>query len=1177
MKKTKTILLAAALCVGVAVQAQPTVKLLYEGKSLPTEQGWSEWKLDSSVNPVAAKVTLEAAGGALKLTSVNAPDQYSQLGWYQLNPGLDLDKGYTIELKAKLKVAQKGSFNIQGYDNSGKGFRVTIADAFLTNRSDPLKATDSIASGLTADDEFHVYRLAAKPSGSVDVYRDGAKIGEFALSTFAFDNIVENGGFEDEEFPDFLSNGILQRVTDTGKVYAGTYALEANSNDKVTDYASGNMEAFRTRPFAVKPGTDYAISITRRRTSPEPYAWRDLGVFYDDQEGTFGGSDKRTPNLTWGSVNDPHWLVHSHNFTTPEEGKKSVRFEFPSWTRENTKKTQIASFDNIIFRERIGFSFNSSIPSGISGPVFPEGYVNLIANGGFEDHTINNDGAPFEWALSNEDTQNLPTSQNDVWGGEVRIQRNDKTDDFDGVPDQWAHSGTSSLRFSTLNAGKKFDFAKELEPGKTYRFNFWHRSPKWADAGVIKVKLGNNDIWGHELIAKNNVWANADLVFTTTDENKTLHLYTDKESGWFNVYFDDLVLYEVTGAADPQIAGKTNLIANGDFEDATIDNNGNSYTWALASGSSKPGDDNYPVAWSDQWGSYVRLQDVQKSWDTGLEWAHSGSKALRFSFLDNIGAARTFEGIASDEPQTTLPKAYRINLNFEKALEAHKTYTFVFWVKAANYPDKGALNVANGDVALWKEELSTKYVNWTRHSITFSTTEANRTLRIFTEFGSWFNFYLDDLFLYEEDTYVPYQNDNSYIFFGKSQTTASADVEVEYVKLFTGGAHAPGEEAVVSATLHYALSEGVDTTVYAEYDVTDAAFPLPIPEREYHSFVGWYENADFTGGAVDTIPQGATGAKEYWGKWQLSSAEFTITYHVNGGSEIPDSVYTITSDAIALPAATGKNGYAFAGWYGSAELTGDAATEVPTGSIGNKEFWAKWSAISYTIYCYANGATGIADTTTIAYTIEESVALPTLAGYDVRWYGDAEGDGLPSTEIVAGSYGDIHLWAKSEAIRYTITYHANGGERVSDSAFTIESEAVTLTATTKEGYVFAGWYDNAELAGDAVAEVPAGSIGNKDFWAKWTAEEPTAVSSVAASALRIYPNPVVNGLLTIDNPSGSKKVEIYTVSGTLAGVYSVSAAGGQAVVDISALPSGTYIVKAGGKTAKIVNLRNAEL
>jgi uncharacterized repeat protein (TIGR02543 family) len=1165
MKRTRSFFLAASLSlIGVGAQAQAPVNI-FAGDSLPTKQGWSEWKLDTSVNRFSAPVTQEAANSALRFTSVNGVDTFSQLGWYKTKLGLDVTKGYTIELKAKLNVAQKGSFNIQGYDNSGKGFRVNIAPTFLTNQSSPLDSTSTIVSNLTGDVDFHVYRFAVGGSGgaTATVYRDGSEIGTFTLSTFQFDNIVENGGFEDEEFPDFLSNGILQRTNDVNnkKVYSGKYALEMNNNKKVTliDAAYTGMddiEAARTRPLAIKPNTDYEISITRRRTKEEPWAWRDMGAFYNDQKGVYTGVDDRT-SIFFGSVNDAPWLTHIHNFTTPND-KQSVRFEFPSWVRDNDKDTAIASFDNFIFRERP--TFVKGTPSGISGPLFHEEYTNLIQNGDFEDHEVNNDGARYTWVLSNVDNENTPTGWNEQWSANVRIQKNDKPDDELGG--QWAHSGKSSLRFSTVgNRDKNIDFKKELEPNKIYRFSFWHRSPKWPDQGWLKVKVGDNAIWGHQLIGKNNVWANADLVFTTTEENKTLHLYTEDHGDWFNVYLDDLVLYEVTGAVDPQIADKTNLIVNGDFEDATKDNSGNSYEWALADSSADPADDNYPVAWSEQWGAYVRLQDVKKgidgNEDTGLAWAHSGTKSLRVSFLNDINKAREFEKISVEDYPDSTPNAFRQNINFEKVLEPHKTYTFVFWLKAANYPDRGTLNVANGNIALWKEELSTKYISWTRHSITFSTTGTDYTLRMYTEFTSWFNFYLDDLFLYEEAQHVPYEN--SYFFFGKSQNTASADVEVEYVKLLTPGAYAPGEEKLI--TIAYHLNGGAD--VFDGEYVINQALTLPIPTKKGYSFAGWYDNNVFANNSITEIPAGTTVKKEFWAKWAIET--YTATYHTNGGTTLADTPYTVESDAIVLPTTSEKNGYSFAGWYDNSDLTGEAITEIPQGSYVSKEFWAKWAIETYTVTYHIEGI-NVSDT---SYTIIESITLPTQEGYTITWYNSSDLTGEAVAEIPLGSYGNKEFWARVVPTEYTITYNVNGGDDISQGSYNIASAPVTLPIPQKDNNDFKGWYTNSMFTGDAVTEIPTGSTGNKNFWAKWEPSAgPTAVNTVELSTLRLYPNPVATGILTIESPSGSGKIEVYNVSGTLVGVYSVT--GAQTAIDISALPAGTYIVKANGKTAKVV-------
>ncbi|MDR0811773.1 MAG: Ig-like domain-containing protein [Paludibacter sp.] len=793
--KTKTLLLACAVSLfGWQGFAQTPV---YQGASLPTEQGWVEQKLNQDINPVAAPTTATVANGALKFTSTNAADQFSQLGWYKTGLGLDLTKGYSIEIKAKLNVAAKGAFNIQGYDNTGKGFRVSILADKLTNQSNPFEATTLVKDGLTNDGEFHVYRFAFAPWATVYVYRDDSILGTFPLSAFQFDNLIENGGFEDADgFPDFLSNGILTRVSDPNKKRYGGYALEMNSNGKVTDGWS-DIEGARTRPIAIKPGKEYEIYITRRRTLRDNYAWRDMGAFFNDQNGTLNGVDERNNNITWGGINDDFWQIHPNVFTNTGN-KQTVRFEFPSWRRDGVHQTTISSLDNFTFRERMPLTIGGGVVDvahATPDPIIPAGIVNIIKNGDFENVNMNNDGTPYTWTLASEggDNSNEPVGYNPMWNGDVRIQDKNKPDDFNGGDEFYAHSGTKALRFSSLNDNaRNIDFTVELEANKTYRFIFWHRNPKWNDWCWYFVRIGEQEpIWGHRMGDRANKWIPVDLVFTTTEVNKTLHLYSTSQThgGWYNQYFDDFTLYEMTDELplDPQIVGKTNLIANGDFEDVNLNQDGTPYAWALASNNSNS-DDDFPMAYNEVWGSWVRLQDKNKRPDndiysdrddTGYDYAHSGTHAMRFTSEWNFGAANN-----------------GLNFDFKKELEANKTYTFIFWIKTSVWNDRGVINIFNGDVKVWEQEMTNKYMNWTRQSVTFTTTEADHTLRFKTDFWGWFNFYLDDLFLFEDDyqpALAPVYSNNSYLFFGKSQNTASADIEVEYINIDNTGANIVNE------------------------------------------------------------------------------------------------------------------------------------------------------------------------------------------------------------------------------------------------------------------------------------------------------------------------------------------------------------------------------------------------
>ena len=72
---------------------------------------------------------------------------------------------------------------------------------------------------------------------------------------------------------------------------------------------------------------------------------------------------------------------------------------------------------------------------------------------------------------------------------------------------------------------------------------------------------------------------------------------------------------------------------------------------------------------------------------------------------------------------------------------------------------------------------------------------------------------------------------------------------------------------------------------------------------------------------------------------------------------------------------------------------------------------------------------------------------------------------------------------------YNITYHgADGLANENPTTYTKYTATINLAApATKDYYTFAGWYDNAECMGEAVTAIAGGSTGNKDLYAKWTA------------------------------------------------------------------------------------------
>ena len=222
----------------------------------------------------------------------------------------------------------------------------------------------------------------------------------------------------------------------------------------------------------------------------------------------------------------------------------------------------------------------------------------------------------------------------------------------------------------------------------------------------------------------------------------------------------------------------------------------------------------------------------------------------------------------------------------------------------------------------------------------------------------------------------------------------------------------------------------------------------------------------------------------------VPEGDYSITYNLNGGTNHTDNPasYTVETATITLQDAS-KIGYTFAGWYDNAECTGEKVTQIIKGSTGNKELWAKWEAVSYSITYNLNGGTNHTDNPA-SYTVEtETITLKdatkenyTFAG----WYDNAGFTGEKVTKIVKGSSGNKELWAKFLE-SYSITYNLNGGTNHTDNpaSYTVETETITLKDATKENYTFAGWYDNAECTGAKKTKIEKGSTGDKAFWAKW--------------------------------------------------------------------------------------------
>ena len=191
----------------------------------------------------------------------------------------------------------------------------------------------------------------------------------------------------------------------------------------------------------------------------------------------------------------------------------------------------------------------------------------------------------------------------------------------------------------------------------------------------------------------------------------------------------------------------------------------------------------------------------------------------------------------------------------------------------------------------------------------------------------------------------------------------------------------------------------------------------------------------------------------------LGSLCTTITLNPNGGT-LPE--YSLVAGA-ALPIPT-KTGYTFAGWYENPEFSGNPVTDIPTNNTENLNFYAKWTANTYTITANASPAEGGSvtvngSTSPVSVTAGTEVTLSATANSGYRFVGWVKGNQTVSTDTTYAFNAEQGrtLTAQFERV-YTVTVNVSGnGTATTDKNTAAAGETITLTATPDSGYHFDGW------------------------------------------------------------------------------------------------------------------------
>ena len=324
----------------------------------------------------------------------------------------------------------------------------------------------------------------------------------------------------------------------------------------------------------------------------------------------------------------------------------------------------------------------------------------------------------------------------------------------------------------------------------------------------------------------------------------------------------------------------------------------------------------------------------------------------------------------------------------------------------------------------------------------------------------------------------------------------------------------------------------------AQYTVD--GFNLSDPTwDDAHRFLGWYTDAAFKN-KVESISAGETGDLTLYAEWE--TIVYEITYRAGEfGNGTVDPEYKMHGVDYTIRGVTyTRKGYIQNGW--STSKDGEKVYDFGAEYSANAPLtlYPTWEIAHYSITYVCDDCTD--DNNPDSYTMFDAdlkFANPIFPGNNQYlwkgWYKDAAFTQSIQT-IKKGSTGDTTIYGKLLKY-YNITYELNGKNVKANNTVRYHVEfAVELKGpdpASIDGYTFAGWYDNAEFAGEPVTEIPLGSTGDKKFYAKW--DFVPVVTQSGAVTITEYEDgskeAVINGTYgggDVANPDEADTVQIAT-------------------------------------------------
>ncbi|WP_337983496.1 InlB B-repeat-containing protein [Lysinibacillus sp. C5.1] len=372
-----------------------------------------------------------------------------------------------------------------------------------------------------------------------------------------------------------------------------------------------------------------------------------------------------------------------------------------------------------------------------------------------------------------------------------------------------------------------------------------------------------------------------------------------------------------------------------------------------------------------------------------------------------------------------------------------------------------------------------------------------------------------------------------------------------------------------------------DSALYEENETVTVHGNSGNLVRKGYLFAGWNTQADGQGTAYNANETFQIGTADVilYAQWtKPNTPTYTVTYHANGatsGTVPQDSTQYEENKTVTVQGNSGqlvRTGYTFAGWNTQADGKGAAYQANDVFPIGTADVilyaqWTKPNTPTYTVTYHANGATsGTVPQDSTQYEENKTVTVQGNSGNLVRtgytftgWNTQADGKGISYAENATFQMGkaDVTLYAQwasnpstpnegnvtgpstsegnnsanpSRSIQ--ISLETNGGLSLKDIEIAYNTTVSDLPIPTREGYRFAGWYQDKELTKPWDKRMLVKE--SLTLYAKWTAlPEEEAINSQPPKTPQPLP-PIVT-FQDIENHWAQEIIEALATQGIITG------------------------------------------